>query len=332
MKTLLLKLKQKSGLLTELQSDTIYGHFCWRLKERLGTDKLTEFISSYQNGNPVFVLSDGLLQVNDEIHFPRPYVFNKPVQKEIKAEKILEFVDRKKNKERNYLTLSELKKFLSTGEIKIENKIEDGELKKKKKMPLINETLRVSVQIDRYNFGSSEGKLFSFNPRYTRDDVSYIVLIKVLDDSAFDSFECESIIKEVFKVGFGKKKSSGYGQFELDEKDEKNGFSEFKEIDEPNDSNAFMVLGNYLPSEADKVFPIGYEINTKYGKLGEELSGSENPFKNPIVFLTAGSCFKTEIKKDYYGRVTDTGEVSAANSFVVQFGMPFTLNFNFNRP
>ncbi|MBK7380370.1 MAG: hypothetical protein IPJ03_15550 [Ignavibacteriales bacterium] len=319
MKTLLLKLKQKSGLLTELQSDTIYGHFCWRLKERLGADKLTDFISNYQSGNPIFILSDGLLQVNDEIHFPRPYIFNKPVHKEIKAEKILEFVDRKKNKERNYLTLSEFNKFLSTGEIIIEDKKETDDVKKKKGMPLINGTLRVSVQIDRNNFGSSEGKLFSFNPRYTREDVSYVVLIKVLDDSAFDSYECESIIKEVFKVGFGKKKSSGYGQFEI------LSFGEFNDIKEPENSNAFMVLGNYLTTDADKVSPIGYEINTKYGKLGEELSGAENPFKNPIVFLTAGSCFKTEIKKDFYGRITDNGEVSAAKEFVVQFGMPFTF-------
>jgi CRISPR-associated protein Csm4 len=287
------------------------------MKEHLGADKLTEFISIYQSGNPVFILSDGLLQVNDEIHFPRPYIFNKPVQKKIKAEKILEFVDRKKNKERNYLTLSEFNKFLSTGEIIIEDKKEADDVKKKKGMPLINETLKVSVQIDRNSFTSSDGKLFSFNPRYTRDDVSYAVLIKVLDEDNFKMFDCENIIRETFSIGFGKKKSSGYGQFEI------LSFGEFNDIKESENSNAFMVLGNYLPSDADKVCPIGYDINTKYGKLGEELSGSENPFKNPIVLLTAGSCFKTEIKKDFYGRVTNNGEVSPSNTFVVQFGMPY---------
>src|SRR5690606_35840403 len=103
MKTYILTLKQKSGLLSELQSDTIYGHFCWRLKEKLGVDKLAEFISAYRNNKPVFTLSDGLLKVGDEIHFPRPYIFSKPEIKEKKADKITEFVERKKNKERNYL-------------------------------------------------------------------------------------------------------------------------------------------------------------------------------------------------------------------------------------
>lgn len=319
MKTLLLKLKQKSGLLTELQSDTIYGHFCWRLKERLGEDKLAEFISFYTKANPVFLISDGLLNVDGEIHFPRPFIFNKPELKDKKVDKVIEFVKRKKSKEKNYLNASELNSFLSNGIIRLEEKKEETPKKKKHKsdLPLRTESLRVSVQIDRNTFGSGEGKLFSFNPKYNRDDVSYVLLIKVLDENNFKLFECENILKDVFSVGYGKKKSTGYGQFEL------SGFKEFNEITEPKDANAFMVLGNYLPAESDNANAIGYEINTKYGKLGEELSQSENPFKNPIVFLTAGSCFKTEIKKDFYGRVTSEGEISAANRFVVQFGMPF---------
>lgn len=323
MKTYILPLKQKSGLLSELQSDTIYGHFCWRLKERLGDEKLTEFISLYKNKKPVFILSDGLLQVNGEIRFPRPYIFSKPEIKKTKAEKVLEFVKRKANKERNYLTATELNSFLNSGVVKIEekNEPENSKGKRKSKKPVLSEELRVSVQIDRSTFGSSEGRLFSYNPKYTREDVSYVVLIKVIDDSTYKSFECESILKEVFKVGFGKKKSSGYGQFNVGE------ITEYNSFKEPDDTNAFIVLGNYLPDESDEITPIGYDINTKYGKLGEEYSQSENPFKNPIVFLTAGSCFQTNTKKEFYGQITDEGKISAKKE-VVQFGMPFSLKVN----
>lgn len=325
MKTYILQLNQKSGLLSELQSDTIYGHFCWRLKEKLGVEKLTEFISLYKNGKPVFILSDGLLQINGEIRFPRSYIFSKPEIKETKAEKVLEFVKRKSNKERNYLTITELNTFLRTGEVKIEEKSEPVNSKdeRNKKKPITREALRVSVQIDRSTFGSSEGRLFSYNPKYAREDVSYVVLIKVIDAAAYKSFECESILKEVFKVGFGKKKSSGYGQFDVGE------ITEYNSFKEPDDANAFLVLGNYLPDESDKITPIGYEINTKYGKLGEELSQSENPFKNPIVFLTAGSCFRTNVNKEFYGQITDEGKISPTKREVVQFGMPFTLKFNY---
>lgn len=324
MKTYILPLKQKSGLLSELQSDTIYGHFCWRLKERLGDEKLTEFISLYKNKKPVFILSDGLLQVNGEIRFPRPYIFNKPEIKQTKTEKVLEFVKRKANKERNYLTATELNSFLNSGEVKIEekNEPENSKGKRKSKKPVLSEELRVSVQIDRSTFGSSEGRLFSYNPKYTREDVSYVVLFKVIDDSTYKSFECESILKEVFKVGFGKKKSSGYGQFNVGE------ITEYNSFKEPDDTNAFIVLGNYLPDESDEITPIGYDINTKYGKLGEELAQSENPFKNPIVFLTAGSCFQTNTKKEFFGKISDEGKISPARKEVVQFGMPFSLKVN----
>jgi CRISPR-associated protein Csm4 len=325
MKIFALTIKQESGLLTELQSDTIYGHFCWRLKERLGDDKLTEFISLYKNKKPAFTLSDGLLQVSGVIRFPRPYIFKKPELKETKSEKILEFVKRKTNKERDYLSFSELNSFLVSNDIKIEEN-NDGERKKKerkRKVSFIREALRVSVQIDRNTFGSSEGRLFSYNPKYTRDDVSYVVLIKVIDGSTYKSFECENILKDVFNVGYGKKKSSGYGQFEVGD------ISEFQSFDEPSNANAFMVLGNYLPDELDNITPIGYDLNIKYGKLGEKFSGSDNPFKNPIAFLTAGSCFKTESNNNFYGRVTEDKEISEVNYFAVQFGMPFTLKFKF---
>jgi CRISPR-associated protein Csm4 len=320
-----LALKQKSGLLSELQSDTIYGHFCWRLMERLGIDKLTEFISLYKNGNPVFLVSDGLLKVKDEIRFPRPFVFSKPEAKEKKTDKIIEFVERKKNKEKNYLTLSELNAFLESGKVTIEEKTDSSVDRKqtKKHLPLIYESLRVSVQIDRTTFTSSEGRVFSYNPKHTRDDVSYVILLKVFNKNAFDSFDCRNILYDTFTIGFGKRKSAGYGQFDVIEFE---GFGGIKS--EPQQSNAFMVLGNYLPSHADGVTPIGYEINVKYGRLGEELSLSVNPFKNPVVFMTAGSCFRTDNSKKFYGRITNEGEVSPANSFAVQFGMPFTLNIN----
>jgi len=322
MRTYMLTLKLKSGLLTELQSDTIYGHLCWRLKERLGVDKLAEFISFYKNGNPVFLLSDGLLKVKDEIHFPRPFVFQKPKIKEHKVDKIIEFVERKKEKERKYLKLSELNKFLSTGYCELEDKLEQipiTQKSRKKTKSILEESLRVSVQIDRTSFSSAEGKLYSYNPKFTRGDVTYVVLIKVLNEEKYSYFDVENIIKDTFTIGFGKKKSSGYGQFEVVQ------YSQYDGFQEPNDFNAFVVLGNYLPSLDDMISPIGYDINTKYGKFGEELALSENPFKNPIIFLTTGSCFTTGNKKEFYGRVTSDGEISGNNSFAVQFGMPFIL-------
>ncbi len=324
MKTYALTLKLKSGLLTELQSDTIYGHFCWRLKEQLGEKELTNFISLYKKSNPIFILSNGLLKVKDKILFPRPLIFEKPEKKQNKYEKVMNFVDRKSSKERIYITLDEMNLFLSNSKVQIIDLSEtsDNNKKNNRKKKILEDSLKVSVQIDRQSFGSMQGRLFSYKPQYSGGDVYFVVLVKIFDEAIFNAFNCEQILKDTFSLGYGKKKSSGYGQFEV------LSFEEFNEINEPNECNAFVVIGNYLPSNDDKVLPLGYDYNIKYGKLGEELSLSENPFKNPIVFLTAGSCFKTTNPKSFYGRVTDEGEISGANKFALQFGMPFILHFN----
>jgi CRISPR-associated protein Csm4 len=201
---------------------------------------------------------------------------------------------------------------------------DSGQKKYRKGNKTIEESLRISVQIDRNSFASADEKLYSYNPKFTRNDVSFVVLVKILDENTFDEFDCQNILKDTFTIGFGKKKSSGYGQFEVFN------FDEFKGINEPLETTSFIVLGNYLPSKEDKVIPIGYDINTKYGKFGEAFALSENPFKNPIVFLISGSCFQTVNinKREYYGRVSEVGEISSTNSLAAQFGMPFHLFFN----
>lgn len=332
MKTYILTIKQKSGLLTPLQSDTIYGHFCWRLKENLGEQKLLEFLNFYKNGNPIFLLSDGLLRIGDEIQFPRPFIFESPKLEKNKYGKVLGFIDNKLLKERTYLKIDELNEFIKTGKIEIKSKelnsnqeVDSLKRKSKTNKQILLESLRVSVQIDRKTYGSMEGRLFSYKPIHTREDVLFSILIKVLDENKFIEFSIPQILKDTFKIGFGKKKSSGYGQFDIVD------LNEFEDLVEISDGNAFMVLGNYLPSIDDSIIPLGYDINTKYGKFGETLSLSDNPFKFPIVFLTAGSCFQTSSQKKFFGRITNEKEISDVNEFAVQFGMPFIIRFNFNK-
>lgn len=309
-------LKPKSALITELQSDTIYGHFCWRLKEKLGEKKLADFIALYKNGGPVFLLSNGLLKSDNDIYLPTPYLFDKPQIKEKKKDKILDFINRKQKKESPFLSLKQFNKLLNGTRF---DNLPDSE--NKDIIPGERKHLHVKAQIDRKSLTAAQGKLFSYNPRVISKGYSYVIFIKILYENHFNEYQCEQIFKDVFTLGFGKKKSSGYGHFE--DAITLNSFSGF---DEPEDHNAIVVLGNYLPSDKDGITPIGYNINVKHGKFGEELAQSENPFKNPITFLTAGSCFKTSNKqKNFYGRISDEGEISEVHRKSVQFGCPFFL-------
>jgi CRISPR-associated protein Csm4 len=319
-----LKLKLKSGLLSELQSDTIFGHFCWRLKEQLGENALSEFIKYYQEDKPVFTISDGILEKNKIIYFKKPYLNSDFSPKsENKNERITNFLKQKEIKSRPYITLDQLNLFLD-GDLNTYEKSFDLPGIRDLEIPKLKQDLRVSVEIDRGNLAAKTSQLFSYNPNYLDyedNETLFVIFIKILDESKYKTLDCEEILKSVFEIGFGKKKSSGYGQFEV------MGVEDFNQFNIIKEAKGFLSFGNYLPSSKDNLQNGFYDYIVKYGKLGENLSQSDNPFKKPIIFFVSGSCFYENNCKDFYGRVTDNSEISPTNSFAIQFGVPFILNF-----
>lgn len=307
-----IKLRLKSGLLTELQSDTIFGSFCWRMKEMLGEDRLLSFLEFYKNGNPVFSVSNGFLSDNetdDNIFFPNPQIpyTYEPASKR-KTEKVQAFLEYKEKKRIRYLNLKHFNDLLSSQEITRESETE---------IPAFEEDLRTSVEIDRDTMTAKKGNLFSYAPKYLEKHLLN-VFIKIIDETIYNEFNCENILKETFHLGFGKKKSSGYGEMEVLD------FADFNGFNEPNEGNGFIVLSNYLPSKDDGITDMFYDFHVKYSKLGEEYSKNSNPFKRPIVFFKPGSVFMTPKARDFYGRITKEREITHYEG-IIQNGIAFTL-------
>ncbi|MBI9072356.1 MAG: hypothetical protein JEY94_12205 [Melioribacteraceae bacterium] len=314
-----LTLKLKSGVLTDLQSDTIFGHFAWRFKEFHGEEKLIEFLKFFKNGNPIFTISDGLLQNKDDIFFPYP-LKQTPYKANCKnkKERLKSFLARKEAKSVKYISLQSLNAFLQ-GNIA---KYEGTNFLAKVETPQYKHDLRVNVGIDRNTFTSSDGKLFTINAKYLDEKFRSVLFIKILDEQRFSEFKCEDILISVFEIGYGKKKSSGFGQFEVI-----GSIEEYNEFQEPDESDGFLSLSHYLPSNDDSIEDAHYEINVKYGKLGEESALSANPFKKPLLLMRPGSCFITNYKKEFYGRAAD--RISDYKPNIVHNGIAFTLRCKF---
>jgi len=311
-----LKLKLKSGLLSELQSDTIFGHFAWRFKEEHGEEKLLEFLDYFVNGNPIFTISDGLFHKNDIYYFPKPLKLTTPkFEQKSKSERIKDFIKQKESKSQKFVTLNQLNLYLNGDLNSFDNSLSSLGTQEN---PGFLSDLRVSVGIDRKTFKSMDGKLFTYNPKYLDDKTFINIFVKIIDSDKWDKFNCESILKSVFEIGFGKKKSSGYGQFEIIGK-----FENFNDFSEPEISNGFISLSHILPANNDKIMEAFYNISVKHGKFGEEKSNSKNPFKKPLILLTPGSCFITDEKREFYGRAVD----NISNSFPdhIHNGIAFTL-------
>ena len=92
---------------------------------------------------------------------------------------------------------------------------------------------------------------------------------------------------------------------------------------EPGGGTGIVRLSNWVPAHDDPQVGF-YSTLVKYGKLGAELAVSENPFKFPLLMLTAGSSFYVEGEvKDYYGRLV-TGIAPGAPQ-VVQYGYALVI-------
>ncbi len=128
----------------------------------------------------------------------------------------------------------------------------------------------------------------------------------------------EHWLSRLAQSGYGAKKSAGYGHFEFVDLERFTGFEEV-----PVGVNGFISLCHWVPALEDPTEGF-YARMVKYGKLGEELASSDNPFKFPLVMLTAGSSFYAEGPiRDWYGRLVEG--VAPADSRVVQYGYAFVV-------
>ena len=229
-----LKLKLKSGLLSELQSDTIFGHFAWRFKEQHGDEKLEEFLDLFVKGNPVFTISDGFLEKNGEVFFPKPLKLTPPeFESESKKDRIKNFIKQKESKSQKLITIKQLNYFLNPQVGDFDKPLTQSN---SKDYPKFEQDLRVHVEIDRETFSSKDGQLFTENPKYLDKDTLLVVFVKILNQTKWDDLHCEDILKNVFEIGYGKKKSSGYGHFEI------LSFEDYTKFEEPKESNGFISL------------------------------------------------------------------------------------------
>lgn len=149
----------------------------------------------------------------------------------------------------------------------------------------------------------------------TKNTIS--IYFKIRKD--FEIKKIEKYLDFIQKDGFGKRKSTGKGFFEIISFEKNDTL--FKNIKNP---NGYIVLSNYIPKENDFDDIISSEIMTKRGKLGGEYSFSEKPFKKPIVLYKAGSVFKGKYK-EYHGKMLENIHF---DKNIMQYGYSFSVGVN----
>lgn len=293
-------LSLRSPLGTPMQSDTLFGHLCWKVSFEEGEEGIRDFLDPFQKGEPPFVLSDafpaGLL--------PRPLFPRRMVERENREEYVR---DRQREKASFLRTEDFLRLIRKDGD--------DWE-------PVADPWLSVSTPhaaISRRTWSTGgespeEAGRLHFGSSLVLPGNRLEVYFRCLPNWKDRLFK---LFRSVAQFGFGKDRSVGYGSFSIDELEPWDGFDFFEGAD------CFISLSTMMPSRDD---PINgrWRLRIKRGFLGEH-TVSGNPFKRPLIQFEPGSVFKLEGRpfRPFYGRLVR--DIAPGMKEAVQCGLALAL-------
>ncbi len=280
------KLKSPGG--TPWQSDTLFGHLCWQVAYGADDLSIDDFLKPFAAGRPAFVLSDG---------FPGGYLPRPELPRPLATAETLE----------DYAALKQVRKaaYVTVGDF---GRICRGQsiLDKPRDDPWQN------VQIPHASIGRDTGRTGEEGSFFTTDGAvlpggELDIYLRVLDDGWLE--RVTSLLVALSRAGFGRDKSTGYGEFAL------LGTEPTDDLTGPEQPGGFVSLSTMVPAANDPCEG-RFRLRTKFGKVGEG-AGVNNPFKRPLVQIQPGAAFRTDAPvRPFYGSLVTN--IAPGDSRVVQ--------------
>jgi CRISPR-associated protein Csm4 len=332
LKTYKLIIEPKSPFVTPLHSDTIFGHLAWAIVYDQGEKRLQEVLDEFQSGKPPFLLSAAFPEDTLPVPILPPLsqketaklVAQRPGNDSVVARRrLIEEIKKTKNVE--HISMDDFKDLaaeLST--VKLTQLL----LAKPGLEPSKKEVI-MRTAVDRITGTAKEGKLFDLEETfygYKNQDEFRPVRLSIWFRLRDDSWKSE--IYRRFKImegsGFGKRKSTGLGQFQI--------VSDIVEAELPSvaDPNAFVTLSSYVPQVDDPSHGY-YRYIVKRGKLGGHWALAGKVWKAPLLMFTQGSIFYTNGgPADYYGGLVHV--LDRDESQIFQYAYAFPLGVRVSQP
>ena len=327
MKTFRVKILFISDSGTPLHSDTIFGHLCWVYRYQNGEIALVEDILNDYDISPAIVVSDGF----PEDSFPYPCLT--PVTEGVGTPLFREFFpDGDKADFLSFLSLMKrirkaewiddveldeiakdltpisLARSLLSSEIKKGGKVKAGEVPKQTTLVPHNTINRLTGMVEK------EGGGFFHTLENRTRDLSFDIYVRT--SLGWVEKDAEEIFSLMGRWGYGKDRSTGRGQFLVQE------VTEFRL---PEQGNAIMALSHFVPDES--LSDGYYSIETKYGKLGGPYSQGGVAFpKTPLVMLKPGAIFRVKETKPFYGQSVGPIHPELRNVRQQTYLLPYFIN------
>lgn len=323
-------LKPKSGFITELRSDTLWGMICWGIRNVYGNSILEKVLESFNENNPEFLISSTFPYRKSESKleqfFPKPILPVNPYEKDLSPDrksKLEKSIKDKKNKKKNLIAFTQYQQLINN-EINLENAIyESGNIK-------LESVSITHNAIDRLKGATLKkdgvGQLFHKEEYFIEDnsasenvETGLFFLIKG------NSEKVEAALRWLGHVGIGGDRNTGKGHFEIK-------ISDF-EITEPEDFNAVTTLSLYFPSKNKeelskfKFSPFfNYHLERRQGYMSFFKYKSFD--KPETIMFKEGSVFPAIPDYEFYGEnkiLKEKNEDDGLFHPVYQFGYGFMI-------
>jgi CRISPR-associated protein Csm4 len=278
----------------------LFGHFCWQTvyDPALLKGSLGEWVDAYpekpflifSSAYPKLVIGPDTFYALKRPDLPLSFLFPRGGE----GDKCMYLEERKAKKAKKWMLIKE-DLLISFPNIRFLN---DQELLEEMKRQITDETQRRMKKlgervwimnftqphntIDRLTGTTGTG---AFAP-YTQASWHYypeteLAIFVLVDETATDIFSICTALERIGKWGYGKDASTGWGRFSLGETEELT-------FPKTETSDACYTLGPTVPEKNlyQEIFSVPF---TRFGKHGDILAQSANPFKNPVIMADEGA-------------------------------------------
>ncbi|MGA2224291.1 MAG: hypothetical protein ABSH41_07615 [Syntrophobacteraceae bacterium] len=307
-------IKPISGFGTPLMGDTLFGHFCWQAAYDPGllNGGLDNSIARYDE-KPFAVFSTAWPKYSKEkAHYAlkRPALPNAILYPEtVEWDKKKLISERKELLRKRWMIIGQdLSLHLNAVEYKTDQELLEEIWKERlEKAPswtlgsgqFISKFDQSHNSINRLTMTTGEGGFapFAESASYYYQGTELAIFILV-DEEATDINRVVAGLERIGKWGYGKNASTGLGRFEVCRSRELN-------LPTPPSPNACYTLAPCVPQKG--VFSdCSFNPFVRFGKHGDILAQSGDPFKNPVLMAGEGAVFFPKnsdiFEKPYIGR------------------------------
>ncbi len=252
----------RSPLGTPLQSDTLFGHLAWQVRYAEGEEGVRRFLEEFAEWPP-FVFSDGF----PAGLLPRP-LLSVPAPAGDTRE---EYAEARRRRKARFVPVEDFLGLLRGERPPGEPVSEPWRTVRVPHAPINRRTGTV---------GSAPG-FYHARGRVPERGAEVHLYLRTLPDW---KERVLGLLAALAAVGYGRRKSSGWGEFRVKDCRRWEGFAPAGRTD------GFVSLSSYAPAGGDPTDG-RWRLRLKHGKLGEN-AGQGRPFKKPLIQFEPGAVFR----------------------------------------